>query len=287
MLNNMRYDSSGTYTQTLTTRESCDSVINLNLLINIPTSNSSVSTCTSYKWNGRLLVKSGAYNDTLQTSSGCDSIVRLNLKINRLASIQNIIICAGQSYNRHTTAGNYTDTLQTINGCDSIVTLHLTVLNKPAPTLGADAEVCAGDSITLNPGIFQSYTWQDGSTGAAYVAKKAGLYSVVVSNTCGTGGDEVKVTEGICKTYFPNVFSPNGDGKNDKFILLNPYNLAGFHLRIYNRYGQTVFETTDYAKPWLGMYKGVPAVPGTYVWYSEFNEAGVSKQLKGTVLLLK
>lgn len=286
-LNNISYNTSGAYTQTLTTRNGCDSVINLNLQISIAASSTPVVSCTNYKWNGRLLTTSGRYTDTLQTLNGCDSIATIDLKINRLSSTINATICTGQSYNRHTIAGTYTDTFTTPNGCDSLVTAHLTILQKPTPLLGEDTQICAGDSIVLRPGMFQSYQWQDGTTQPTYIAKKAGLYAVTVSNTCGAATDEINIAEGICKIYFPNAFTPNNDGRNDKFMLMYAYNITDFYLSVYNRYGQNVFETKDYTKAWTGTYKGLPAIPGAYIWYSSFKEAGVLTHMKGSVLLLR
>ncbi|MEO6453558.1 MAG: gliding motility-associated C-terminal domain-containing protein [Ginsengibacter sp.] len=287
ILNNIIYDSSGSYMQTLTTTTGCDSVINLNLQINIAASNVSIVTCTDYSWNGRLLAKSGKYSDTLQTQAGCDSITSLDLVINRLSSTINKTICKGQSHNGHTVTGIYTDTFATANGCDSVVSLQLNVLEKPAPDLGADTEICAGDLITLKPGTFQSYQWQDGSTQDTFIVKKAGFYSLTVTNLCGAGSDEINIIDGVCKMYFPNVFTPDNNGINDRFMLLHPDDLSNFWLLIYNRNGEKVFETKDYTEPWSGMYKGSPAPAGIYVWYSKFNQAGISRELKGTVLLLK
>ena len=286
-LNNITYDSSGKYIQTLTTITGCDSVINLNLRINIPTSTTVINTCTSYNWHGRLLAKTGKYTDTLQTPGGCDSIANLDLVINRLSSIVSSSICKGQSYNGHTTTGAYTDTVTSANGCDSLVRLQLVVLEKPVPHLGTDKEICSGDFINLEPGLFETYQWQDGSRAAVYAVNKPGLYSVIVTNKCGTGNDEINIVEGICKMQFPNAFTPNRDGINDRFILLHPGNLSDFHLSIYNRYGQKMFETKDYTHAWLGMYGDSQVPAGVYVWYSEFKEGGVSKKMKGTVLLLK
>ena len=81
--------------------------------------------------------------------------------------------------------------------------------------------------------------------------------------------------------------NPNNDGKNDLFRILNAYNLTGYHLRIFNRWGQAVFETSDYSKGWDGKYQGEDQVQGSYVWFCEYNKNGVHKDLKGTVTLLR
>jgi hypothetical protein len=83
--NGMTYTTSGMYTDTIQNAAGCDSVITLNLTINVPTSSVfTVSTCSpSYTWaqNGTVYNTSGMYNDTILNAAGCDSVVTLNLTI--------------------------------------------------------------------------------------------------------------------------------------------------------------------------------------------------------------
>ena len=215
------------------------------------------------------------YTDTLVTANGCDSIITLQLVITpAIVTTINHSICAGQSFEGHTVNGVYTDTLTAGNGCDSIVTLHLAVLAGPSPDLGADRSLCAGDSLLLDPGAFTTYTWQDGSTQNRVTVKNPGLYSVAVTGQCGSGRDEIIITEGICDIYFPKAFTPNNDGLNDWFKILGPLNMTEYHLTIYNRWGQKVFETFDYSKGWNGSFNGQLQPMQTFVWYCEFRKQG-------------
>jgi len=249
-----------------------------------------VSACNNYVWNGQILTASGVYTDTLIAANGCDSIVTLQLTM--LPSLYSSIarsICQGQNYEGYSSSGTYVDTLVTANGCDSIRTLQLTVLSEPVPDLGADKNLCLGDSLVLNPGPFNSYLWQDGSTQNNLTVKQPGLYSVSVTNNCGTGGDEVLVNDGICDIRFPSAFTPNNDGKNDLFKVLGASNLTEYHLAVYNRWGQKVFETNDYSKGWAGKVKGQLQNTGVFVWHCELKKAGSSNKIsmRGTVLLIK
>jgi hypothetical protein len=83
--NGMTYTTSGMYTDTIPNAAGCDSVITLNLTINMPTSSVfTVSTCSpTYTWaqNGTVYNASGMYNDTITNAAGCDSVVTLNLTI--------------------------------------------------------------------------------------------------------------------------------------------------------------------------------------------------------------
>jgi len=82
--NGQSYSTSGTYTATLTNAAGCDSVITLNLTVNLPsatTLNETICSPNSYSFNGQSYSTSGTYTATLTNAAGCDSIVTLNLTI--------------------------------------------------------------------------------------------------------------------------------------------------------------------------------------------------------------
>jgi len=289
-LNGQTYSASGTYTQTLTNETGCDSIITINLTINRINTAIDVASCKSYAWNNQTYTTSGSYTDTLIAAGGCDSIVTLYLTIAaKLSSTINHSICPGQTYSGYSTSGTYMDTLMAANGCDSIRTLQLTVLSKPAPDLGIDKNLCSGDSALLYPGQFTNYSWQDGSTQSRFTVKQPGLYSVMVTDNCGSASDEIMITESNCDIYFPTGFTPNNDGKNDLFKILGGYNLKDYRLVIYNRWGQKVFETVDFAKGWNGSFNGQMPSSATFVWYCEFIKPGNASKtkMKGTVTLIR
>ena len=69
---------------------------------------------------------------------------------------------------------------------------------------------------------------------------------------------------GESKLSFPNAFSPNGDGKNDKFVAKECQNIVEFHAYIFNRWGQKLFDWTDSADGWDGTQNGTPVEDGVY-----------------------
>jgi gliding motility-associated-like protein len=283
------YTTSGTYIDTLISVYGCDSIRTLILTVK-PGSYSSIAQtiCSGQTYSGYNV--SGTYIDTLLATNGCDSIRTLILTVNpKSYSAVGQTICSGQTYSGYSTSGNYIDTLVAANGCDSIRTLQLAVLPRPSPDLGADKNLCSGDSLILYPGQFDSYLWQDGTTQNHVTVKQPGLYSVVVTNNCGTAKDEIIIKEKICDIYFPSSFTPNHDGKNDLFKILGAYNLSDYHLTIYNRWGQRVFETADYLKGWNGIVNGQLQETATFVWYCEFNKSGNPNKtkMKGTVTLIR
>jgi gliding motility-associated-like protein len=88
--------------------------------------------------------------------------------------------------------------------------------------------------------------------------------------------------------YVPSAFTPNGDGMNDVF---RPVPVGITHIdyfRVYNRWGQLVFETKQYMKGWNGYFHSKPAPAGGYVWMvqgEDFNGRSIIK--KGAVTLIR
>jgi gliding motility-associated-like protein len=88
----------------------------------------------------------------------------------------------------------------------------------------------------------------------------------------------------------PNAFTPNEDGVNDNFHILNPIFYPIFTFDIYNRWGQLVFATQDILYGWDGKVNSIDQEIGMYVWmvtYEKSNEPGKVYSLRGTVTLLR
>jgi gliding motility-associated-like protein len=77
----------------------------------------------------------------------------------------------------------------------------------------------------------------------------------------------IDVTVDSCDLYIPNVFSPNGDGRNDNYEF-NAEGYANFHLIIFDRWGLKIFESTDNSIKWNGQINnsGSNAPDGTYYY---------------------
>jgi gliding motility-associated-like protein len=249
------------------------------------------TTCKSFTLNDKIYTTSGTYIQTMLNAAGCDSTITLNLTVT--GTISTTIaksICEGESFEGYTSAGSYTDSYTTLNGCDSIRTLSLSVVNKPSPSLGEDMLLCKGDSISLYPGSFDAYTWQDGSRLDRLLVKDAGMYSVMVETACGVASDQIIVRYGPCGVYFPSAFSPNRDGLNDEFrTITNTDFFSSYHLIIFNRWGQKIFESKDPSRGWDGKVNGTLQAAETFVWACNFTvrDKGVKDSKHGTVTLVR
>lgn len=87
----------------------------------------------------------------------------------------------------------------------------------------------------------------------------------------------------------PNAFSPNDDGINDLFGIVNPDKIAEMTLLISNRWSQTVFETTDKTNKWDGSYQGNPQSVGIYLYQLKYRLTDHSdwQIQQGTVTLIR
>jgi gliding motility-associated-like protein len=165
---------------------------------NITKSSLSITACNSYTLNSKTYDATGIYTQVIPNSTGCDSIITLQLTINTKRADQTKTICEGESFFAggalQTVAGVYKDTLLSAIGCDSIVTTQLIVNPKPAPDLGADRDLCLNAPLTLTPGSFTGYTWQNSSTQSTLTVNTPGLYWVTVTNSLGcTATDSLRI----------------------------------------------------------------------------------------------
>ena len=180
---------------------------------------------------------------------------------------------------------NVIDATGCSGGSDTILVQQTTLPD----TLMMTAEFCDGDtsSVLYAPQGFSSYQWYlnsaaiTGATNDSLVISPAQTTGYTVSfllNGCIRNCSVIIQT--IPSSYFlpdstTNVFTPNGDGKNDIFYpyISKTYNSANidyfakdFTMKIYNRWGKIVYETVAYNPQWDGKINGKIADDGTYYW---------------------
>jgi gliding motility-associated-like protein len=109
------------------------------------------------------------------------------------------------------------------------------------------------------------------------------------SNSCTSSLTKAKLAVIQFDTYIfiPNAFSPNGDGINDNFNVTIT-NIKTFHIRIYNRWGQQLFETSDINRSWDGLFNGSPVPFGVFYYAIKTTGNNGSKIIRGgSVTLLR
>ncbi len=100
--------------------------------------------------------------------------------------------------------------------------------------------------------------------------------------------DTIKVNVNYVEAVgVPSAFTPNGDGVNDQLRVLGQ-GIARMNFKVFNRYGQLVFETDDQSEGWDGRKNGKELNPGTFAYTLEVNFAeGASQVFKGNVTLVR
>jgi gliding motility-associated-like protein len=157
-----------------------------------------------------------------------------------------------------------------VSGCATFPAENrLTVRPLPEPELGPELSFCPRETsgVTVDAGPYAAYRWSSGQTRNPVRLAGPGAYAVTVTDAFGcTGSDSLSVVA-FCPTavYVPNAFSPNDDGVNDDFAVA-AFDADYLRLRIYDRWGNQLYEETSAAPAWNGRSRGRPAEPGTYVW---------------------
>lgn len=161
------------------------------------------------------------------------------------------------------------------NLCD---TATIQEIGPPMVQIGAIGSLCFTDADTLIAnvtGFAETFQWSTGETAPVIFITEEGNYSVEVFNFCGSSTAAIELE---CIFDFdacfavPNAFTPDGDSENDTFSALiaeecqNDIRIT--NLRIWNRWGELVFESTD-GSAWDGMQNGKEAPSDAYLYSME------------------
>ncbi len=190
-------------------------------------------------------------------------------------------------------SGTYWVNVTDPNGCSDTDTVRVGSIEPlPASFLPADTTICIGDILDIRPvRPFEMYKWSTGGVGNSLQIGEAGKYSLYVVDKYGcAGNDSIQIKTKSCpmEIFFPNAFTPNKDGLNDIFkpvIIATP---VIYQFKIYNRFGQLIFKTSDPGKGWDGMIGNAAQETGAYVWMCTYQFSGGKKNVvSGTVILMR
>lgn len=185
-------------------------------------------------------------------------------------------------------------TFTTTAGCKTTDSSSITVYAVPLADAGPDKSVLEGGSTTIDAKTSPNTTFvwtpvQYLDNSQAITPKVVPLnditYKLDVTSTNGCkASDQVTITV-LKELKVPNAFSPNGDGINDTWKIPYLASYPGATIEIFNRYGQKVYSSTDYAKEWKGTYNGSPLPLGVYYWI--INPKNGRKQINGSVSIIR
>jgi gliding motility-associated-like protein len=195
--------------------------------------------------------------------------------------------------------GNYNPGDQTLNAVYTIsaaeiragvATLVLTTVNNsicpavndvmqifihplPVVDLGPDQKICPeSDPPAIfnagNAGAGTTWKWQPtGETTQIIAVSAAGTYTVLVTTVFGCSSSASANVIEVCppRLFISNSFTPNADDKNDNYNVYGAH-FTNFHMFIFNRWGEIIFESKDRSLVWDGIYRGDPMPIGVYPW---------------------
>jgi gliding motility-associated-like protein len=207
-----------------------------------------------------------------------------------------------------TTIGNKQATLIVSNGTCSDTSSSITTLikNKVTAAFESTSVVCPSDPaqfIDKSTGPVVSWEWDFGNGNTSLLntpptqfyppsnSIKNTPVQLIVKNIAGCPDTLIKTIQviGNCYIAIPKAFSPNNDGLNDYLYPTNAYKAKDLVFRVYNRFGQMVFETQNWKNKWDGSYNGKPQDPGTFVWFLQYTniDTGNKIELKGSSVLIR
>lgn len=237
----------------------------------------------------------GAYTLTATNPEGCDTSATVNLVLHPLPQADIVgpdQICEGDTavllangtgsytWGDGTTdstlvvasGGTYTLEVTSAQGCTTKTSAEVSSLQAPI-VFSEEAAACAGEStavVVLSPN--GELVWEL-PEGLSPELLPIGEYTVWAVNTCAELSFSVEVSEKDCScdALIPNIFSPNSDGRNDRFEPQIVCDTEGYIMRIFNRWGKQVFESTSQHTHWDGsLSDGSTASEGIYFYTLDF-----------------
>lgn len=234
--------------------------------------------------------------DSSKTLSGSIVTWNWNFGDSQNSSIQN-------PQHAFSSATNYSVSLIVTSsfGCKDTITKVVTVIPGPNADFSINPnpvealETAGFTDLSTGPSALTNWNWYFGDSTAAniqnptHVFNNQGNYVITLAvkdiNGCiDTVRKEISV---VLLPDVPTAFSPNGDGQNDLFLVRGgPF--KAINVRVYNNWGQLIFETNDQSDGWNGTYHGTEQPIGVFVWVVEV-EMFTGKKIKktGDVTLLR
>lgn len=198
-----------------------------------------------------------------------------------------------------TQSGTYSALLFNVKGC-SISTYEKTIyIEKPIPGISYPVQ----NALINYPAQLQSRTlgisaeWIPSSYldnplsySPVFNGPADKLYTIAIKTSAGciTVDTQMVKTFKELKFYVPTGFTPNNDGLNDYLKPISAGIKEFKYFRVYNRWGQLVFDLQSDSKGWNGYFKGKPQSSQTFVWMAE--GIGVDNRIyrqKGTCVLIR
>ena len=253
---------------------------------------------------GTEVSDAGIFVGNFISVGGCDSVHIVTVEeTDSIISTFEYFICTGDSIEIFGetiyTSGVFSESYFTTGGCDSIVNIIVTAYPELSVTFTNDTVTSNLTGVILSPiytGSNYTISWSPDENlscndcpNPVVIPTENGWYYVTITDINGCSStDSIYVTLDITSIVdIPNAFSPNGDGVNDFFGILNAGNCEIIYFNIYNRWGEMIFTTNNISGTWDGTYKEIPQEIGTYVYVADGYCDEKKFTLTGTLTLVR
>ena len=246
----------------------------------------------------------GCLKDTLLfTHNGAHDVNTWRWKINDLPvlTLQNTSVVFPAS-------GTNTIQLTVSNGvCIDSTSVTIKLDNEVKASFDAENVICPEDKLEVtntSTGIIDTWRWNFGSAGTSFLKDPAPFLFptlgreikypvklVVTNRSLGCSDSAIKMVTvfDLCSADVPTAFTPNNDGLNDKFGPHNALKADNYEFKIYNRWGQLIFQSKKWSDRWDGKLNGKVQSSGVYVWMLSYTHRDTKQAVlkKGTVTLIR
>lgn len=187
----------------------------------------------------------------------------------------------------------------TNSGCISTDTVFVNSLPQPFVDAGPDQSIVTGSTTTIGgspaggPNVI-SYAWGpstglgDPTTGNPVAGPTlTTTYVLVVTDSTGCTASDTMVLDIIPSIWFPDGFTPNGDGTNDVWEIDYIWLFPECEIEIYDRWGILLFRSVGYITPWDGQYNGKDVPVGTYYYIIKLNDPMFPDVFTGPLTIMR
>jgi gliding motility-associated-like protein len=168
-----------------------------------------------------------------------------------------------------TNNGDYKATVTTSAGCTADTTIHVQFLQNPVLAVN-DTSLCefSRQSVTLTaPTGYSSYVWNGQQGDNLFKVSSPQTVNLTVTDINGCqASQQIKVSDQCADILIPNAFTPNGDGINDTWDISGINGDLSVSVKIFNRYGISVYQSKGLYTPWNGLYNGKRLPTGVYYY---------------------
>jgi gliding motility-associated-like protein len=196
---------------------------------------------------------------------------------------------------QYDSAGTYLTTLIVTNGCDTAIqskSVTISGTNTPLVITPSINNPILGQIVSLSTNISGStYTWSDGSTSSTLQVNQSGTYSVAVNINGCISYDTIVINFAPASdkgsVYIPNAITPNNDKLNDDLVIITSGAYQFKYIRVFNRWGQKVFESKDINYRFNGKVDNELMPTESFYYVALFEVNGVEEIFSGDILVIR